>query len=304
MLDVAMVLAVVGCFLTALMTPRVARILAIDSPGERSSHTVDTPRGGGLVFGSCILIGLLVLGIAGVTDAFATIVVLSSLGLLFVVGLMEDFFGVSALFRLAYQAAAALGAVVGLGATILGTLPLPLAAALGAVLVLGFVWMVNLYNFMDGINGIAGLQAVVAASGLSVVLLIAGLNAQASFALIIAAVSIGFLPSNFPAAKVFMGDSGSLVLGGAFAVLWLWSGAQLPIFFLLVPLALGAFVFDATFTLLKRLIKGEKIWLPHRSHFYQQLAIKLGDHGPVAALYAGLAFIFAVLNFVFFSTFN
>jgi Fuc2NAc and GlcNAc transferase len=143
------------------------------------------------------------------------------------------------------------------------------------------VWMLNLYNFMDGIDGIAGVEAVTTCMGACLVYWLVGAGALIWAPLLLAAAVLGFLCWNFPPARIFMGDAGSGFLGIILGILSLqaaWSDPQLLWVWLIL---LGVFIIDATFTLLRRLLRGDKIYEAHRSHAYQFAARQMGRHLPV-----------------------
>lgn len=195
------------------------------------------------------------------------------------VGLVDDYGHVPALIRFAtHFLAAGILLLAGLGIAELqlpgGHLFLPHWLAL--ILETGFiVWMINLYNFMDGMDGFAGGMSVIGFAALSLIGLLGG---QVDFALVagvIAAAAAGFLIWNIPPAKIFMGDAGAPVLGYLAAALSLW-GVKLALFPLWVSvLIFSPFIVDASYTLLRRLLRREKVWQAHREHIYQQL-VQLG----------------------------
>ena len=143
------------------------------------------------------------------------------------------------------------------------------------------VWLLNLYNFMDGIDGIAGIEAVTVGAGCAVVAFVVGYPAGAIACLLLAAASAGFLAWNFPPARIFMGDAGSGFLGVVFGVLAVDASRQTPELLWSWLILLGAFIVDATVTLLRRLIRGERVYEAHRSHAYQHAARAIGKHRPV-----------------------
>jgi Fuc2NAc and GlcNAc transferase len=145
------------------------------------------------------------------------------------------------------------------------------------------VWLLNLYNFMDGINGIASIEAITVALGAALLYAIGASDTVywTLPALLLASVA-GFLSWNYPTASVFMGDAGSGFLGVTIAALSIQSASVKPEFFWAWVILLGVFVVDATFTLCRRVLRGEKYNVAHRSHAYQHAARKLGAHKPVS----------------------
>ncbi len=143
------------------------------------------------------------------------------------------------------------------------------------------VWVLNLYNFMDGIDGIAGVEVITVCMGGALLYGLKGQSDLAVFPLLLAAASAGFMYWNFPPAKIFMGDAGSGFLGITLGILslqaamfdasWLWAWLIL----------LGVFIVDATYTLLRRLLRGDKVYEAHRSHAYQFASRHFGQHLPV-----------------------
>lgn len=248
----------------------------IDQPGERRSHGIPTPRGGGIAIVIALLVSACVLGwrnpqqivpIAGFT-----------VGLLLVaaVGMVDDHRPLSPWLRLVVQTlAAAIFAMAMAGAS--GDLLTALIAFI-AVMVLTNVW-----NFMDGINGIATTQAVLVIAGL--ILMLGGIWGWIALALI--AACMGFLPFNFPKARVFLGDVGSGALGFAVAALLVaaMTTGRFPGVLLLLPLS--AFLVDSGLTLLRRVARGERWWNPHAQHAYQRWAAGVGSHTTVTLMYAG-----------------
>jgi Fuc2NAc and GlcNAc transferase len=200
------------------------------------------------------------------------------------VGLWDDRFGLSPLLRLAFQLAAALAAVWG-GAGI-DRLPLPPPLDLplhglgGALAVLWIVAVVNFYNFLDGIDGLAALQGVVTGLGLTLAAwdpLSAGVGAA------LAGACLGFLLFNWSPATIFMGDIGSCFLGYTLSALPLLAPVESrPRAVLFVAASLWLFLADATWTLARRVVRGERWYQAHREHLYQHLALRFG-HGRVAA---------------------
>jgi UDP-N-acetylmuramyl pentapeptide phosphotransferase/UDP-N-acetylglucosamine-1-phosphate transferase len=252
----------------------------IDHPNDRSLHQPPVPRTGGLG----VLAGL---GVAGVAAARGPVVeawgwFAAAVVLVGVVSFLDDRAGVPPRWRLlAHLGAAGLVMAGGILWTDIdlpwGRWPLPLPVTLFLTL-LCVVWMINLYNFMDGMDGFAGGMAVFGFGALAVFGWQAGDLAYAAAAAIIAASAGGFLTGNFPPARIFLGDAGSSTLGLLAAGLSLL-GAQRALFPLWAAgLAFSPFIVDATWTLFRRLSKGERLWEAHRSHHYQRLVLAGWGH--------------------------
>lgn len=266
---------VVACAGTWLARRYALRRRLIDQPGERRSHQVATPRGGGIA----IVLALLPLlaWLAWRTPAERTLFATVAAGLMLVAGIgwLDDHRPLSPWLRLGVHALASACLAFGVAA----------GAGMAGAVVAFVVAMVltNAWNFMDGIDGLAASQALLVAVACA---LWAGGDATALVAIALAAACAGFLPFNLPPARIFLGDVGSGALGFLLAALLAtlaprdWRAAPL----LLLPVS--AFVLDAGFTLLSRVRAGERWWLPHTSHAYQRWARRLGRHGPVTAAYA------------------
>jgi Fuc2NAc and GlcNAc transferase len=161
------------------------------------------------------------------------------------------------------------------------TLPHFLWILVGAIWI---VWMVNLYNFMDGIDGLAGGEAIVASSFFFLLFARYGESGWAVVNLFVAAASMGFLVHNWPPARVFMGDAGSAFLGGFFGIQSIVAAITTPIPFPVLVLPFSNFLLDTTFTLFRRIRRGENWYMAHRSHYYQRLTNSGMSHKKVTVL--------------------
>lgn len=279
-----------------------ARYNVLDIPNERSSHTTPTVRGGGAAIVLMTLGGACVS--AAVNPAYWGAVLPYAAGglLVAVLSWIDDMRSLSAKLRFGMHFAVALIAVAGLGYWEQISLPLVGTVTLGIVgLPLTLVWIVgltNAYNFMDGIDGIAGGHAVVAGLGWLMLAALLPTAVGASemsplvgvIGLLIAASSLGFLGHNWSPASIFMGDVGSAFLGYSFAVLPLFAptGERAPLAFA-AALLMWTFLLDTGITFLYRLWKREDVFAAHRKHFYQRLIRRGVSHRDVSALYIGLA---------------
>ena len=242
--------------LFALLKSGLARRLALDQPNQRSLHALPIPRVGGIAIVAAVLVSWSLQPGSGLLLALPTAV-------LALVSAVDDRIGLPAALRLAVHGLAALALVSDIGAG---------DPWLAAGLVAGLVWMTNLYNFMDGSDGLAGGMALFGFSAYAAAAHTVPLGAMG---LATAAAAAGFLVFNFPPAKVFMGDVGSIPLGFLAASLGLlgWRQGLWPLWF--PPLVFSPFVVDASVTLLRRLAGGERVWQAHREHYYQRL-IRMG----------------------------
>lgn len=285
----ALLLPAAAAFLAAVVVLtfllRGAGRLALDHPNERSLHPQPVPRGGGLA----ILAGLLC-GWALCRDAVAWGVVALAL-LLAAVSYADDLKSLQARWRLLAHLSAA-GLLCLLFAASFPT-PVWLPVAWLAV-----AWMTNLYNFMDGADGLAGGMAVFGFSAYAAAAAWAGDPAFAAVNLVVVGAAAGFLVFNFPPARVFMGDVGSIPLGFLAAAHGIagWVQGLWPVWFPAVIFA--PFVVDASFTLLRRALRREQIWRAHRSHYYQRLVLAGWSHRRLALAEYGLMLLTAAIAFI------
>ncbi|EJM70713.1 UDP-N-acetylmuramyl pentapeptide phosphotransferase/UDP-N-acetylglucosamine-1-phosphate transferase [Pseudomonas sp. GM50] len=256
----------------------------MDIPNERSSHSVPTPRGGGVAIVVAFLLALPVFTGLGLLSTAALYGLFGSGLLVAIIGFADDHGHIAARWRLLGHFIAAAWALFWLN----GLPPIELFGItidlgwFGNILALVYlVWMLNLYNFMDGIDGLASAEAISVCLGMCLVYWFSG-NLELIWApLILAAAVSGFLWWNFPPARIFMGDAGSGFLGIVLAFLSVqavWAAPQLLWSWLIL---LGVFIVDATWTLIRRLLRGEKVYEAHRSHAYQYASRCYGSHQAV-----------------------
>ncbi|TAN70230.1 MAG: glycosyltransferase family 4 protein [Methylobacter sp.] len=257
----------------------------IDIPNERSSHSVPTPRGGGVAI---VLSFLAALPVLNSFDLLSTPICLALSGAgsaVAITGFLDDHGHIAARWRLLVHFGAAAWGLYWLGG-------FPPLAAFGYILDLGWlgylcaafyiVWLLNLYNFMDGIDGLAGIEAITACcSGALLTWLAAPDSSAVLLPVLLASAVLGFLVWNFPPARIFMGDAGSGFLGIMLALLSVQAASVEPRLFWVWLILLGVFIVDATLTLCRRVLRGEKFYEAHRSHAYQYASRILGAHWPV-----------------------
>ena len=267
----------------------------IDIPNERSSHSQPKPRGGGIMIVLITLIGVLGLLLIGPARSMSLLTFLICGGIIAFVGWIDDMRSLSTTLRLAIQVLCALVSILGIGyfnkltvgnsAFSLGLVGIPFT----------IVWLVgltNAYNFMDGIDGIAGGQAVVGGLAWLGFGLIQQVPIVSIIGLLIASSSLGFLWHNWQPSRLIMGDVGATFLGYSFAVLPLLFENHTPILengLWFSMLVLWAFLADTGITMLRRALRRENIFQAHRSHFYQRLVISGWSHARVSALYIVLS---------------
>jgi UDP-N-acetylmuramyl pentapeptide phosphotransferase/UDP-N-acetylglucosamine-1-phosphate transferase len=259
----------------------------LDRPNERSSHVVPVPRLGGVAIVLVVSGGVALLGAEWTRLLVTAALALTIAG----ISAIDDVWRLPAIVRLAVHLCAATALIwwLGMPAQIeVGTTGLSLPPFVTSWLgLLWIAWFVNAFNFMDGIDGIAATQATVAGAGWLVLAAWAGVPAAALLAALVTGACLGFMWHNWSPARIFMGDAGSAFLGFVLAALpWLGKTEQL-----LLPgvLCVWPFAFDATYTLVRRASRGERVWAAHRSHLYQRLVIGGWSHARTASAYGVLA---------------
>lgn len=280
----ALVALVAAMVITAVLVAAGTRIGGLAHPGERSLHDRPMPQLGGLG----IVVGVaLAAWLLAIDAGPAPLLMVAGAAMPVVaVALVDDLIGLRPLIRvLAHLAAAAALVSEGLfldavpypgGIVQLG----PLTAMVVTVLIVG--WLINLYNFMDGIDGLAGGMGVIGFGALALLGWNGGAPGFAAAATVVAVAAAGFLLWNFPPARIFMGDIGSTFLGFLVGVFTLW-GIRAGVFSVWLPLLVfSPFIVDASATLVRRLARRERVWQAHRSHHYQRLVLAGFSHRQVA----------------------
>ncbi|MEJ0072394.1 MAG: glycosyltransferase family 4 protein [Pseudomonadota bacterium] len=266
---------------TGVVAGWLRRRAILDHPNDRSSHDRPVPRGGGLGLlaglgvgwaGTLALLPGIELGTAGA--------LLAGAAALAAVSFLDDLRGLPVAARLPVQILAVCGVLAALPADALlfqGLLP---GLADRLLTGLAWLWFINLFNFMDGIDGLSGVEAAAIGFGAALIAWLVGSFATVGLGVTLGAASLGFLIWNWQPARVFLGDVGSVPLG--FLLGWLllqlaldgaWAAA------LILPAYYWA---DASLTLLQRLARGEAVWRPHRAHFYQRAVRQGMSHADVA----------------------
>ena len=298
LLELALACALISAAATGGVLLWLRRRDILDHPNDRSSHDRPTPRGAGLAVIPVILIAWALLGLLGIVPEGLRVggIVAATLALA-AVSWRDDRGGLPVLVRLGAQFLAiglGLFCLPGAGELFQGLLP-PWLDLLATALI--WVWFVNLFNFMDGIDGIAGAQAVVLGLGVAAVTFVVGDQQSGGLYLgvALAAAAAGFLPWNWQPARLFLGDVGSVPLG--FLTGWLllalaghgyWAPAViLPLYYLV----------DATLTLANRALRLQRVWEAHREHVYQQAVLRGRSHAGVVirVLAANLVLILLAL---------
>jgi len=273
--------------LTLLFSLPGSRLHVLDHPNERSLHSRPTPRTGGVAISTGILLAILFL-LYFLSEPGPVAWLLGSAFVIVPISFLDDKRGLPVIVRLLGHVLGSIVVVSGAELVIAGEMlsapiewPLWMSTLFG---VLFLTWMINLYNFMDGMDGLAGGMAVIGFGVFALFGLSADNLAFAGLSFAIAAAAGGFLVFNFPPARIFMGDTGSALLGLMAGGLSLW-GAKDGVFpFWAGLLIFSPFIVDATVTLLRRLFRGERVWQAHRTHYYQRLVRAGWGHRRTALL--------------------
>jgi UDP-N-acetylmuramyl pentapeptide phosphotransferase/UDP-N-acetylglucosamine-1-phosphate transferase len=258
-------------------------------PGARQSHEGVVPTGGGI--GLIVAIALVTASLPGalsLPDAWAHWVIPGAL-LLSLIGWLDDRRPVSPLLRLLVQLAVSFGLLAFIEMKGMDW-PWPVFIAGGVML----VWLMNLYNFMDGSHGMAGFQGVFISGGLAILAWSQGHLQLAVAGGITAMACAGFLPWNFPRPRIFMGDAGSVPLGFMLGALLVFGLVESVLSLPQALLLFSVFLVDASLTLFKRVIRGERWYTPHRKHVYQRLIAQGWPHSRVLLIYQAINLVVVV----------
>jgi UDP-N-acetylmuramyl pentapeptide phosphotransferase/UDP-N-acetylglucosamine-1-phosphate transferase len=275
-------------------------ILAV--PNERSLHDHPMPQGGGIGIVVITLAGFLVYA-ARIQEwtRGATLAFLLGAVVIAAISWVDDLRTLPVALRLIAHGIAAVVVILGVGTWQELSLPLLGEIDLGWLgIVITFVWIVgltNAYNFMDGIDGIAGSQAVAAGLGWAILGWLGDQHLVGVLGLLLASTCLGFLGHNWPPARIFMGDVGSAFLGYSLAFLPVVAAQDAPRYMVAGVLLVWPFIFDTVFTFIRRLMKGENVLSAHRSHLYQRLILSGYSHRYVTLLYILLALTGMLLAF-------
>jgi len=277
---------------TRLLVTRLAERQILDHPNDRSSHTAPIPHGGGLALMVALLPAWAALGLVTGEPAAPLVLISGLAALLAAVSWTDDLRGLNPLIRIAAQAIAVAAALIIApppGPIFGGLLPPIADLVLAGIL---WVWFINLYNFMDGIDGLTGVQTITIGIGAFVIARKLAFGDTAMIlSLTLAAAALGFIRFNWHPAKIFLGDVGSVPLGFLLGWLLLFLAAKgawpaailLPLYYLA----------DATWTLVRRALSGKRIWQAHREHFYQRAVDSGLRHDQVVGI-VGVANIFLI----------
>ena len=285
------------CFISLILTYLIRRIALhhniLDIPNERSSHVSPLPRGGGLAFVISWYIGISALYYLDYIESYLYFALLSGI-LLAVISLIDDLISLKPVVRLTAQMITALMAfffIKGINPVSISGVEINSLIILYPLVIIGIVWFINLYNFLDGIDGYASLEAITIAA---LMFIFTG----SSINIILIACILGFLFWNWPKAKIFMGDIGSTQLGFILIVLGIYFHNKSELSIINWIMLSSLFWFDATLTLFRRWRNKEKLSIAHKKHAYQR-AVQSGlSHQNTILLSIGINFVIAILVFI------
>lgn len=273
-------LALLVSFLLTIGAYRFAlRKNVLDIPNDRSSHSIPTPRGGGLGIVFTFLLTLLLLRYFGTLSKTIFAALLGGGTLIALVGWMDDLKPIAARWRFMIHAIAAGWAIYWIGgvtALTFNQYSIRLGFFGDLLTFFGILWMINLYNFMDGIDGLAAGEALTTGLAGGTLFWWGGSDISLFLPVLLAACCAGFLFLNWPPAKIFMGDIGSGFIGYCLAIIWIQGTKSDPVAFWIWAILLSIFIADATFTLISRVMKKEPWYQAHRTHAYQRL-VQMGE---------------------------
>lgn len=273
---------VLTLMLTILIRKNALQKNQLDIPNERSSHTAPTPRGAGVAVAIVFIVGLFALRVADkISDKTLISIALPSF-FVAVIGRLDDLgYLTSARWRLVghfFVAAVAVWLVGGLPSLQIANSPIDFGVVGNVLAVIYLVWMLNLFNFMDGIDLITGVETITASTAAAIFLAV---KADGDFwfvPAILAATVLGFMFLNIPPAKIFLGDVGSGFIGFVIALISLVAADENALIAWAMVILLAVFISDSTVTLLRRIIKHEHLYVAHRTHAYQNLTKRFNSH--------------------------
>ena len=292
----AIALFLASAFTTRQLVAHSLRLSTLDVPNERSSHLTPTPRGGGIAFVAASLIGFLLLLLDDTLDHADLLAICCAGIIVAIAGHLDDRQKISgATIRLVFHAIGAIVLVVAIGfpsqiSVFDRTINTGMIGSLLGIVYL--VWLLNLFNFMDGTDGIAASEAIfIALAGAFLNYHVLSHANHSDAAIVLAASTFGFLLYNWSPAKIFMGDVGSGYLGIVVGGLSLMAAKQQHELLWVWIILLAVFVSDATITLIRRLARKQKPHVAHRSHAYQHLAIQFNSHAKVSLIVLAINFL-------------
>ncbi len=290
--------------ITALIRRYSLRNRVLDIPNERSSHTQPTPRGGGLSITVIFILASIIVYILQLISTGQTLALAGGGVLVGLIGWLDDHYDIAAGWRAAAYLLATGWSVYwlsGLPVIYLGETAIQLSSAGFVLSVLAIAWLINLYNFMDGTDALAAIEAISTAVFVAVLFYLESQTGLAILCIVLALATAGFLYWNLPPARIFMGDVGSCVIGFGFGVLALAGENSGSVSIAVWIVLLAIFIFDASFTLIMRIIRGERWYSAHRNHAYQRLVQMGMSHGELAlsVLFINMVLLWPLAWFIY-----
>jgi Fuc2NAc and GlcNAc transferase len=270
---------ILSAVMTWVVLKLALRLQLIDHPSSRSSHLLPTPRGGGVAIVFAFLAALFTLRFTDGEDSRLADSLIFGGAAVAIIGMIDDRWSLRPRNRLLVHLVAAAFAVWRIGMPASWLLGAPMSWVVAGIGVIAITWGTNLFNFMDGIDGIAALEAVFMAGGAAIInIVVHGDAGVTAVWLALAASSMGFLVWNWPPARIFMGDVGSGFLGFALTACTLAMSRHQPENIPVIVILGGVFFVDASVTVIRRILRGDRWLEPHRVHAYQHLARRWQSH--------------------------
>jgi len=285
------IILVTSCAITGIVRIYANQQSMIDLPNERSSHTIPTPRGGGLGIVVTFLVALLYLYFKEYLSETLFAALFGGSLPIATIGFLDDHKHVASYWRIIVHFTAVAWALIlldGVPPILIGKVFWKLGWAGNLVGVFFLVWLLNLFNFMDGIDGIAAIEAIFVAGGAAVIMYYRKVTFEPFLLSLLVAACLGFLVWNWPPAKIFMGDVGSGFLGFVLGVFIIYTTAGKFLTFWTWMILLGVFLVDATITLLRRILTKQRWYEAHCNHAYQWAARRYQSHKKVTLAVLGI----------------
>ena len=282
MLVLLPIATVLTLMLTILIRKNALQKNQLDIPNERSSHTAPTPRGAGVAVATVFIVGLFALRVADkISDKTFISIALPGF-FVAIIGRLDDLgYLTSAKWRLVghfFVAAVAVWLVGGLPSLLITNSSIDFGVVGNVLAVIYLVWMLNLFNFMDGIDLITGVETITASTAAAIFLAVKAGGDFWFVPAILAATVLGFMFLNIPPAKIFLGDVGSGFIGFVVALISLVTADENALIAWAMVILLAVFISDSTVTLLRRITKREHLYVAHRTHAYQNLTKRFNSH--------------------------
>ncbi len=263
---IVLIISTISCIVTIVIKQIATKKNILDTPNERSSHVIPTPRGGGLAIVIGWFLGLFYFYFLGKLDKFLFLALISGI-IIVIIGILDDIYNIKPIIRIIGQSVSVILALFflgGLKSFDIGIYKLEIYWLITPLAFIGMIWLINLYNFLDGIDGYASMQAIFLSFSFFYF-------TSGNYYLVLAAATLGFLIWNWQPAKIFMGDVGSTLLGFNFGVFAIYEQNENSIPIIVFLILTSLFWFDASLTLIRRFRNNEKLTEAHKRHAYQRI---------------------------------